>query len=279
MADRVQGGVRVLSRHALVVTARAGAATTLVAGATLAVAPGFVTPATIVAAVMVIAFELTRVHVTVGRRLDEIEADLAQVQPLLQLERLIEPRRPLQPMRGFAIAPDFGVMLAQLVADRRPELVVETGSGVSTVIIAYALEKLGRGRVIALEHDPEYAQRTREELRRHGLEAFATVVEAPLEPVTIDGATYEWYSLRALDGIRGIDLVVDDGPPRYVGHMLRYASLPLLSRRMNASGLFVLDVVGEEERTILDRWRRELPAFHQDRVATKKGNVLIWRAA
>ena len=244
---------------------------------TTAVAPALAAAATIVAGVAIVAFELTRLQATLGRRVDDLEGEIAQVQPLLQLEQMLETRRPLQPMRGYAIAPDFGVLLAQLVADRRPELIVETGSGVSTVILAYGLEKLGRGRVIALEHDPEYARRTREELHRHGLDAYATIVEAPLESVAIGGKTYRWYSQHALDGLPAIDLVVDDGPPRYIGPMLRYASLPILSRHMRPDALFVLDVVGDEERAILERWRRELPGFRQDVIASKKGNVLIRR--
>jgi len=211
---------------------------------------------------------------TLARRFDELEADLAQMQPLLQLHGMLATRRPLPQMTGYAIAPDFGVMLAQIVADQRPEVIVETGSGVSTLILAYALEKLGRGRVIALEHDPAYARRTREELDRHGLAAYATVVDAPLEPVTVGGETHRWYALGALPA-GAIDLVVDDGPPRYAGTMLRYASLPILSKRMSRDGLFVLDVIGEEERAILERWQRELPELRHERLATKKGNVLI----
>jgi hypothetical protein len=168
-------------------------------------------------------------------------------------------------------------MLAELVADHQPELVVETGSGASTVIIAYALERLGRGRVIALEHDPKYAHRTREELARHGLTDYATVVDAPLEPVRVRDKTYRWYSPRAIENLRDVDLVVDDGPPRHVGDELRYASLHLLAPRMHEDGLFVLDVVGDEERTMLQRWRAELPHFAHEHVPTKKGNVLIRR--
>jgi predicted O-methyltransferase YrrM len=266
-------------RHALEVTTRAGAATIVVGGAAHLAAPSVATLIAIAGAVMIIVFEMTRVRATIERRLVELDADIAQTQPLLQLHGMLATRRPLQQMRGYAIAPDFGVMLAQIIADEQPELVVETGSGVSTVIIAYALEKLGRGRVIALEHDPEFARRTREELRRHGLEAYATIVDAPLEPVRIAGQTYQWYSQRALDDLGEIDVVVDDGPPRYVGDMLRYASLPILSRRMSRDGLFVLDVVGDEERAILDRWQAELPELRQERLETKKGNVLIRRAA
>src|SRR4029077_7618180 len=100
-------------------------------------------------------------------------------EPLLALRERLVTRRPLPAMRGFAIAPDFALLLTELIADERPELVVETGSGVSTLVIAYGLEKLGRGRVIALEHDAGYAAGTRAELERHGLSAYATVVHAP----------------------------------------------------------------------------------------------------
>lgn len=44
-----------------------------------------------------------------------------------------------------------------MIADERPELIVDTGSGVSTLVAAYALQKLGRGKVVALEHDRAYA--------------------------------------------------------------------------------------------------------------------------
>jgi predicted O-methyltransferase YrrM len=263
----------------LAIPARAGLATLAIAVATYFIAPSVAPLVAIAGAAAVLTFELSRVRVTLERRVSELEEEVAQTQPLLQLHAMLATRRPLPQMRGYAIAPDFGVMLAQTIADEKPELVLETGSGVSTLIIAYALEKLGRGRVVALEHDPEYARRTREELQRHGLERLATVVDAPLEPTRIGGREYRWYAQRALDDLGEIDLVVDDGPPRYVGDMLRYASLHVLSRRMSPRGLFVLDVVGEEERTILDRWRAELPELRQERLDTKKGNVLIRRAA
>jgi predicted O-methyltransferase YrrM len=246
------------------------------AGAAFLVLPELAIPVTFAAAVAIVGYELGKVRGSLVRRLDQLEADIAQTQPLLQLQTMLATRRPLPAMTGYAIAPDFGVMLAQLVADEKPELVVETGSGVSTVIVAYALEKLGRGKVIALEHDPDYARRTRELLALHGLERFAQVVDAPLMPVEVGGATYHWYALDALPAGQ-IDMVIDDGPPRYAGDMLRYASLPLLSRRLSQRGLFVLDVVGDEERTILERWKRELPEYRQERLPTKKGNVVIQR--
>ena len=267
-------------RHTFSVVARAGGATLAAGGAAALLAPALAAPVGIAAAAAAIAFELSRVRATLVRRLDELDAEVAQVQPLIELARVLPTRLPLPAMRGFAIAPDFALALAELVARERPRLVVETGSGVSTLVIAYALEQLGAGgRVVALEHDPAYAAATRAWIDAHGLAGVASVREAPLEPVEIAGERHRWYARGALDDLPEIDLVVDDGPPRHVGPMLRYASLPMFAPRLGRAGLFVLDVIGEEERAVLARWRRELPELAHVHVTSKKGHVLIRRAA
>ena len=269
--------IRPSLRHGLVVAARGGVATAAVATAGHVIAPGLATLATLVAAVAIVGFELSRVRASIDRRLDAIEADIAQIEPLGALRDRLVTRRPLPAMRGYAIAPDFALLLTELIADERPELVVETGSGVSTLVIAYSLEKLGRGRVIALDHDPGYAAATRAELERHGLSGYATVVDAPLSPIEIDGERYRWYDRAALAGLPPIDLAIDDGPPRHLGAMLRYASLPELAPRLSPRGVFVLNVIADEEREILARWRRRFPEFHHQLLDTKKGDAILRR--
>jgi predicted O-methyltransferase YrrM len=230
-------------------------------------------------AVLVVLFEVGRLRVSLHERLDAVAASVTQVEPLLALAARLPTRRPLPPMQGYAIAPDCAVLLATLVEEERPELVVETGSGVSTLVLAYALERLGRGRVIALEHNLECAERTREDIERHGLGAYATVVHAPLAPIEVDGERFVWHDVAALEGLHDIDLVFDDGPPRSAGRMLRYASLPQFSERLRPRGLFVLDYVGDEERAILARWRKRHPEFEQEFLPTQKGNVILRRQA
>src|SRR5262245_37820454 len=113
-------------RHALLVTFRAGATTLIVALGAVLVSPPFAIAIAAAAAVMAIVFELTRVRATFLRRLDELEADIAQTQPLVALAHRLPTRRPLPMMRGFAIAPDFALYLCELIAEEEPELVVET---------------------------------------------------------------------------------------------------------------------------------------------------------
>src|SRR6185437_3284951 len=257
----------------------AGSAAVLVVGlAAREIARDGAILAAVAAAVMVVLWELRRQRARMEERFADVVADVSQIEPLLELRARLRPRRPLPPLAGYAIAPDFALMLTTLIAEEQPRLVVETGSGVSTLVIAYALEKLGRGRVVALELSAGYAARTRAEIERHGLSAYATVVHAPLAPIEVDGERCAWHAIEALDGLDDIDLVVDDGPPRYLGEMLRYASLPTFAKRLRPDGLFVLDFVDDEERKTLALWAQRHPDFVQEHLHTKKGNVILRRA-
>jgi hypothetical protein len=59
--------------------------------------------------------------------------------------------------------------------------------------------------------------------------------------------------------------------------MLRYASLPELASRLAPRGVFVLDVIADEERAILARWKQRLPEFRQQLLDTRKGNAILRR--
>jgi predicted O-methyltransferase YrrM len=210
-------------------------------------------------------------------RLGELEAELSQIEPMIALSRLVPAKRALPAMRGYAISPDFALFLYELVKDLAPRQIVESGSGVSTLLCAYALEAAGGdGKVLALDHDALFAAKSRATIAKHGLSHRATVVHAPLVATTANGVACTWYAQDALAGLGPIDLVMDDGPPKYVGKNARYASLHLLAPRMSPGAPFVVDYIGDEERALIDRWCRELP-FDAEWLETKKGNVILRR--
>jgi hypothetical protein len=224
-----------------------------------------------------VAILLARHQAGLAKHLVELEGALSQVEPTIALSKRMDLRRALPPMTEYAIAPDFALMLYELVEELAPRVIVEAGSGVSTLICAYALERLGgEGHVLALDHDATFAEKTRAALALHGLSHRATVVHAPLEEMLVGGGSFLWYRPDALASVRAIDLVVDDGPPKYVGPMARYASLHVLAPRMRASAPFVLNCVGKEEKEIIRRWRAELP-FDAEWLPTRKGDVIFRR--
>jgi predicted O-methyltransferase YrrM len=156
-------------------------------------------------------------------------------------------------------------------AERR--VIVELGSGVSTVVLARLMRELG-GRIWAVEHLPGWAGWVRRALERDGLEDVATVVEAPLEPHarSLDGAP--WYSEEALGALpsEGLELLLVDGPPGYGEGMAtsRYPALPVLAGRLAPGALVVLDDAEREaEARILDAWERE-EGFTFDRRAGER---------
>jgi predicted O-methyltransferase YrrM len=269
-----------LTKRDLALALGGGAALAILGAAASSVAPAWTAGATGILAGALFAGVVVlfaRHRGEVEARFTELDGAISQIEPLIALSAHLGARRPLPPMTVYSIAPDFALLLFEMVCDRRPQVIVETGSGVSTLVCAYALEKVGGdGHILALDHDATYADKTRATLAAHGLAHRATVVHAPLEPTAVGGGSYLWYRQEALASVKDIDLVIDDGPPKYVGKMARYASLHVLSPKMRPAALFVLDVVGKEERTTIHRWLAELP-FEASFLATRKGNVIFRR--
>ena len=131
--------------------------------------------------------KVRRVHIMSFGIRNEIERIDASGQMFWQLQALDGLYRDLKfasslPLtRGWAASPDFLSVLARHAMDRRPEVVVECGSGVSTVVLARCMQLNGRGRVIALDHDSVFAEETRRNLARHGLSEWAEIIDAPLQ--------------------------------------------------------------------------------------------------
>lgn len=178
---------------------------------------------------------------------------LTQIRPLLG-------DLPLD-LSGWAADPVLVHNAVRLVLDARPGLVVECGSGSSTVAIARTLRASG-GRIISLEHDAGYAQRTRELLLVHGLDDLAIVVTAPLVSRTVDGRTFQWYTPVYEPLLtQPIELLVVDGPPGSVAPRARYPAVPLLKPFLAEwCSILMDDGDRSDERAIAHTWREDIGA-------------------
>jgi len=183
--------------------------------------------------------------------------------------------RSLPATRGWAASPDFLAVLIRHVSIARPAVIVECGSGVSTLILARALQINGHGRVYSLEHLPEHAAATQELLVRHNVDRFATIVEAPLRRHRVADEERTWYSVDSLPESE-IDMLVIDGPPWTVGRLARYPAGPLLFPRLTGDGVVFLDDANRvDERAVLERWRDEYPGLTQQKIECEKGCVTL----
>lgn len=207
----------------------------------------------------------------------ETEQLFRQIQALLAIEKLLRLPKALPPMRGWAGSPDFLLRTAEEIFSRTPKIVMECSSGVSTLISARALQITGKGHVFSLEHDPVYAEKTRQLLHDHGLKEWATVLDSPLRET--DVSSTPWYSLEAIpSSLQLIDILVVDGPPGTTGPLARYPALPLLHSRLNDSALIIVDdAARDDEQAMLSRWQQEFPDFKQIKVYCEKGCALLER--
>jgi len=195
----------------------------------------------------------------------------SQVEALAWLRDELDLRSPLPPLRGAAASPDLLLELLRIIDRNTPGLILELGSGASTVVMAARCKSLGSGQVVALEHDASYAEATRQELRGQGLADSATVVDAPLVDVAAGDETRSWYSLGP-DIPSRIELLFVDGPPATVAPLARYPALPLLRGRL-APGAVVLVDDGDrpDERRMVQRWKAEVDGLEVRYLPFAKG--------
>jgi predicted O-methyltransferase YrrM len=206
-----------------------------------------------------------------------LRREFSQVEALAALYVDVRPRTSLPQTRVWAASPDVLHALYTTVRRSQPRLVLECGSGASTLVLAYGVRACGAGRVVALEHDPEHAARTRRMLEDHELGAWAEVRDAPLVDVTVDGTPWRWYDPDALpDG--DLDVVFVDGPPGHAGALARYPAGPLLLPRLSPGGVLLLDDVRRaQEAEVQRRWAERSPELQVEVLPHEKGTVRFTR--
>ncbi len=209
----------------------------------------------------------------------EIRQTFRQLEALQNLSAVLPANDVLPATRGWAASPDLLAVLVDLVITERPSLVVECGSGASTLWLALTMRRFEiDGRIIALDHDPVFGGKTRDFLARHDVRDLAEVRDAPLESFSLDGETYLWYARRAWQDLTGIDLLFVDGPPATTGHQARYPALPLLSGSLSPVATAVLDdLVVPDMQKVLRRWLDAYPDFGSELLALEKQAAVLRR--
>lgn len=228
----------------------------------------------------IILASLLETYRRLQNRIDKVlkrqQVDYSQIESLFDIYSTLKFEAPLPASRFWAVSPDMARILLQEIYRHQPQTVLECGSGLSTLLMAAAMKKNGLGKLRALEHDAAQAERTRIMLAEHQLESWAEVIHAPLVNHEIQGRSYAWYDLSALDFSLSIDLLFIDGPPHHDGFCTRYPTLPLLKPMLTEKTLIILDDAGHppEQSTVM-RWSREFEDFSSEYRSTEYGTHLI----
>ena len=162
---------------------------------------------------------------------------------------------------GWALPAETCERLVHEIRTRRPKTIVECGSGASTVLMAACLRTYGiDGKIISLDHEATYAQSTRDQLQQQSLSQYATVVTAPLSPLTVAGKRLDWYDFDPDEHLEAtVDLLLVDGPPWDTGEMARFPAVPVLKQHLSSDCFILLDDGKRSDETkVAEEWGQML---------------------
>jgi len=182
-----------------------------------------------------------------------------QLESLLYLNQILDFRLPLPPMRFWALSPDAATIYITQILEHKPKNIVELGSGISTLLSAYTINQSELDcHVYAIDHEAKFANVTRNNIQLHQLSDVTTIIDAPLQPMNINGHSGLWYTPSAFDNISEIDLLFIDGPPGKMQPLSRYPAIPILFDRLSDGAIIVVDDYARgDEVTIVNQWVTE----------------------
>ncbi|MGY8872677.1 MAG: O-methyltransferase [Pseudomonadales bacterium] len=181
-----------------------------------------------------------------------------QIESFIKLVELLGKKFELPSLRGWALSPDVSLMLYKEIIAQKPAVVVEFGSGVSTLIIAAALRKNSFGNLVSIDHSHKYSKITRENLTKNNLQPWVEMRVDELKPWK-SSHLYDkspvWYAEDSLDGVEQIDFVLVDGPPGSVCGFSRYPALPFVFNKLSKNAqIWLDDALRDDECKISEAW-------------------------
>lgn len=208
--------------------------------------------------------------------------DAVPVDELMKLQRRLPGRNPLSPraheitasaqslnnarlasllkeetLGTWSLGPRSINYLEEAIERRRPRLVLEMGSGISTACLAVFVQNLAEDpALISIEQSEEAATATKARLQRAGLAGIASVVVRPMKAQRVLGRQTICYDLEGLSDLlrdRMIEFLLVDGPAGPAG--TRFGTVPLCLPFMGDRSWFLLDdALREAELAIAREW-------------------------
>ena len=214
----------------------------------------------------------TRIAREISASTKELKAEVwqsfRQSEAMQQLLSLLKFSAPVPPTRSWAASPDLLLTLTQLVRTHNPKLVVELGSGVSTLVVA----KAGAKKVISIDNSAEFAGKTREVLKEHkvrGVDIRVAALKAHISGV-------DWYDTNIIKDLKRIDLLIVDGPPGSKNPQARMPARAEFIAKLSPKAIIVIDDVNRDgERKLAEAFAKALPNHILTIYPHEKGTAVI----
>jgi predicted O-methyltransferase YrrM len=172
------------------------------------------------------------------------------------LDRLELPYDALPYLGSWKADTGLLTLLVDHILEHKPRIVVEFGTGASTLVLARALQKAGGGRLISFDQHADFIAATDDWLAEFGMSADLRAV--PLRP-SPEGWPGLWYDHGPLP--HGIDLMLIDGPPWSIHPFTRGAAASLFDLIAPGGTVMLDDGARPGERIVARRWRKAYPEF------------------
>ncbi len=178
-------------------------------------------------------------------------------------------------LNDYAASPDFLRAIVDIIEKNKPNLIIEAGSGVSTLIASYSLKKYSpKGKIISFDHDMLFANKTKEEIKNHELEDYSEIIYSDL--IQYPEQNFSWYNINEITFKNKIDLVIIDGPPSKLDKFARYPAIPLLLDNMSDKAIIILDDARRKsEQQIINKWKKNFTDFNFEYFDNDKGICII----
>ena len=170
--------------------------------------------------------------------------------------------------RGWPASPDFILWQVELIEKNNYDLILEFGSGITSLYTAKALAAIYKNKksekltkAVTFDHLEEFFLQTKDIISQAGLSDTIDIIHAPLKEYTAqDGTSYQYYSCQETLAIlssqyRSNDLrllVIVDGPPGATNKNARYPAFPVVMQYFAPAHIdFLLDdyIRGDEKES------------------------------
>lgn len=171
----------------------------------------------------------------------------------------------------------LSLIMNQMIINQR-KVIVETGSGVGTLIIAQILKTFEHpAKFYSIEEDLEWISIVKNMLEKEDLLHYVQFIHAPVDPLSKN----KWYDTEAVEQALSVDTKIDfliiDGPKAYLPgfELARKGAFDILSKYLADDYCIVLDDVNRKgELHLMKLFEKELSInfeikFKSSAIATK----------
>jgi len=197
-----------------------------------------------------------------------------QIESFISLNKYINHHEIPLSFHGWPISPDIGLTLVDYIENKNVDVVLEFGSGTSSVLFAKAFKLANsdthnwclKQPIISFEHNEKYLEKTSGLLSSHNCRDMVNLTHAPLIDFEYnEQEKFLYYDCEevikelseSLGDKKKTALILIDGPPGVTNKNARFPALPILLNHMSKHRLIVVmdDYSRDDEKQTFELWQ------------------------